>query len=734
MEIIQLGVKLRVMNYLRSSTYFFALSLTALMICAASEAAPVDPAPVDTDKQWAADYKKAEAHCKAFAKFSKETAPTPEIQAVVDLRYEQKCKKNDNVLKNLKFEWLKRDAVLNGMRETKDPETFTQYYEAFLKLDVQARASLEYLERANLFRKNIKKVNQKTQKELFEKMLSMFPAFYVEYKKDVPKGKLFEAAYGLRMQRKFSNSRKIYNQILDSSKRNLVRFKSVKSKAGELSDIYKAYDYIRLTYRIQENRPRSIVEFRKGYKFIESYVLGNPKKEFTKYYTDTVVQLARDMWTQGQVDAAKKLLLNTVKRAPKKASLDQVYWVLGRMDQENKNYAGAVEYFEKALKEDPDHDFRLKLLWLVAWNAKKNGQPEKAIDGLEELESKSKSPDDDSYRYKSLFWQAQLYKDLNKDEKAKKLLTKVAEENTWGYYGRAALLEVKPEAYEQGLSTEIKHEENDVIDPLRERTIHTLLAMNEPQILSEYLNDLWKSIGKRARKKTATRIQFLSWAHESELYKENQQILEIFEEDSKKELFEKVPSFFFPMPYLDVVEKYAKKFKVPQEITYAIMRQESLFDKKARSQADAFGLLQLLPRVASKHMDEAGIQFKNPEELYDPAVILPLGIAHLRQLLNIFDGSMVLAAASYNAGVSPVKGWLKSRYNNNSYEFIEDIPYLETEHYAKLVFRNLSFYAQFDKNLDGKSKIELLKNYFEIKEKNTQKNTEEKPKKKPKAS
>lgn len=720
MENIQLSVKLIVMTYLRRSTKAFAISLTTLMICASSSEAKkrnpaAEPTSADTDRQWVEDYKKSEKNCKAFGKFSKVETPTPEIKAVVDLRYEQKCKKKENVLKNLKFAWLRRDAVLNGLRETKDPETFAQYYEAFLKLDIQARASLEYLERASLFRKNIRKVNQKKQKELFEKMLYMFPAFYVDYHRDIPRAKLFEAAYGLRMQRKFSQSRKIYNQILDSSKRNLVRFKSVRSKAGALSDIFKANDYIRITYRVQENRSRSIKEFKKGYKFLESYVLGNPKKEFAKYYTDTVVQLARDMWTEGQIDAAKKLLLDVAKRAPKNASLDQVYWVLGRMDQEDKNYAGAIDYFEKALKEDPDHDFRLKLLWLVAWNAKKNGQPEKAIDDLEELESKSKSPDDEAYYYKSLFWQAQLYKDLKKEDKAKKILTQVAEENTWGYYGRVALLEVKPEAFEQELATKVKLEDNDVVDPERERTIHVLLAMEEPQILSEYLSDLWKSIGKSTRKKIATRIQFLSWAHESELYKENQQILEIFEEDSKKELFEKAPSFFFPMPYLDVVEKYAKKFKVPQEITYAIMRQESLFDKKARSQADAFGLLQLLPTIASKHMEEAEVKFTKPEELYDPDVILPLGIAHLRQLLNIFDDSMVLTAASYNAGVGPVKGWLKSRYNNDTYEFIEDIPYLETEYYAKLVFRNLSFYAQFDKKLDGKSKVELLKNYFEIK-------------------
>src|SRR5690606_28592111 len=142
---------------------------------------------------------------------------------------------------------------------------------------------------------------------------------------------------------------------------------------------------------------------------------------------------------------------------------------------------------------------------------------------------------------------------------------------------------------------------SDIVDSNNVRTINILLAMDESKILSEYLADLWKNIGRSARKKLTTRLQFLAWSDDSGLYKENQQILEIFSPDSKLDLFEKAPSFFYPQPHLDIVKDHAKKFKVPQEMVYSIMRQESLFDKKARSPADAFGLLQLLPRVARKH-------------------------------------------------------------------------------------------------------------------------------------
>lgn len=670
----------------------------------------------DPELEWVSEHSKASKSCKTYKEFQKQDAPTSEIKSVVQLRYKQKCEDGENVLKDLKADWLKKDAILTGLRNTDDPDLFASYYEAYLNLDVQARATLEFLERANLYGKILKKVHPVKQKELFDKLLFMFPAFYVDYNREVPEKKLFEAAYGLRMQRKFAQSRKIYDQIIKESQADIEKYKSVKSKADELEDIFKAYEYSRITYRVEERKEKGIAEFKKGNKFFETYFLKNPKKEFSKFYTDSTVQLARDMWTEGMIEGARKILEEAVKISPKTASLDQVYWVLGRMEQENKNYARAVEYFEKALNEEPQKDFKLKLLWLVSWNAKKNNQLDKALEGLETLESKSKGPDDEVTHYKSLFWQAMIYREKNKNEKANDILKEIAEENTFGYYGRVAALEVNPALFDKNLTSEIRPEENDVVDPSRQKTIKILLAMDELQILSEYLSDLWRSIGKSARKKLSSKIQFLAWSHDSELFKENQQNIEIYDKDTKLELFEKTPALLYPRPYIDTVQKFSKKFKVPMEMAYSIMRQESLFDKKARSQADAFGLLQLLPRIAGQHMDETGVKFVHAEDLYKPEIILPLGIAHLRQLLNVFDNSLLLTAAGYNAGVNPVKGWLKSRYNGNVYEFIEDIPYLETEYYAKLVFRNLSFYVQFNEELNGKSRVELLTNYFKIKQ------------------
>ncbi len=668
----------------------------------------------ENDKVWLESYNKAQSSCKEFEALTSKDFPTEEIKAVSVLRYSQKCEPNKNVVQDVKDKWLKKDAIITGLRETKSAILFANYYEQYLKMNANDRASIEFLERAKLYRKHLGSLDPKVYRTLFNKMLDMFPSFYVEYGRKVPEKKLFEAAYGLRMQRKFNEARKIYDQIILESKRDLKNYKTVYSKTAALRDIFRAYEYSRVIRRVENKKELGIKELKEGFTFFGNYVTKDPNKAYLKFYTDIAVQLARDIWTEGRVTEARTLLERVAKHAPKGASLDQVYWVLGRMDQEKENFKGAISFFEKAIKEKPDKDFELKLLWLIAWSAKKDSQLDRALDTLSSLEKKTRGPQYESTHHKSLFWQAMIHREQNKDSKSNKILKKVVKGNPWGYYGRLALLEVDPEAYHQTLSVDPKLGDSDIVDSNKVRTINLLLAMDESKVLSEYLSDLWRSIGRSKRRKLDTRLQFLAWSNDSGLLKENQQMLEIFDADSKSDLFERAPSFFYPQPYLATVQTYAKKFKVPQEIVYSIMRQESLFDKKARSPADAFGLLQLLPRVASRHTKEAGVTFKEPEELYDPDVVLPLGIAHLSELLKRFDKSMVLTAASYNAGVNPVRGWLRSRYRGNTYEFMEDIPYLETEFYTKLVFRNLSFYVQFNKDLKGKERVELLRSYFNI--------------------
>jgi soluble lytic murein transglycosylase len=60
-------------------------------------------------------------------------------------------------------------------------------------------------------------------------------------------------------------------------------------------------------------------------------------------------------------------------------------------------------------------------------------------------------------------------------------------------------------------------------------------------------------------------------------------------------------------------------------------------------------------------------------------------MAYFSDLVQKFDGEVVRALAAYNAGDSRVAQWLNERPGINRDEFVDDIPFAETQNYVKRV-------------------------------------------------
>lgn len=133
---------------------------------------------------------------------------------------------------------------------------------------------------------------------------------------------------------------------------------------------------------------------------------------------------------------------------------------------------------------------------------------------------------------------------------------------------------------------------------------------------------------------------------------------------------------------------------------YAIVRAESAWMTDARSHADAYGLMQLLPSVAKPLARSDKLAYSTPNDLFEPGLNLALGTRFLGQMAARFDGSPWLASAAYNAGATPVNRWLATRGTLEPDFFIETIPYRETREY---VSRVLAFSVIYDWRLNGKA-------------------------------
>jgi soluble lytic murein transglycosylase len=157
----------------------------------------------------------------------------------------------------------------------------------------------------------------------------------------------------------------------------------------------------------------------------------------------------------------------------------------------------------------------------------------------------------------------------------------------------------------------------------------------------------------------------------------------------------------FPLEAIPESARHQKA--VETAMVYAIARQESAFDPRARSSAGALGLLQLMPTTAALTARGSGLAYSKDRLTADPAYNATLGAAHLRELSDMFGGSYIMTFAAYNAGKGKVREWVQ-RFGDprdprvDPVDWIESIPYGETRNYVQRVLENLQVYRE---RLDG---------------------------------
>ena len=155
----------------------------------------------------------------------------------------------------------------------------------------------------------------------------------------------------------------------------------------------------------------------------------------------------------------------------------------------------------------------------------------------------------------------------------------------------------------------------------------------------------------------------------------------------------------YPMPYYGYVEKYSSKYRIPINLIYGIMRQESLYNPACYSSASAIGLMQIIPSTGYYIAGHTGCYNFTPSMLYDKHINISFGSYYLKTLLEQFDGKKYLAIASYNAGPGAVAYWKKNILKNyNMPLFIELIPFNQTRTYVKRVLANYYVYNSLYKN------------------------------------
>jgi soluble lytic murein transglycosylase len=140
----------------------------------------------------------------------------------------------------------------------------------------------------------------------------------------------------------------------------------------------------------------------------------------------------------------------------------------------------------------------------------------------------------------------------------------------------------------------------------------------------------------------------------------------------------------FPVAHWDLLKRYASDRQIDPFLLTALVAQESTFQADVRSSADAWGLMQLLPSTGRRYAVKAGVRGFTTARLTDPDTNVRLGTAYLSDLLKQF-GDPAPALAAYNAGEGRVVRWQAERPGAPRDEFVDDIPFPETQNYVKRI-------------------------------------------------
>ncbi len=149
----------------------------------------------------------------------------------------------------------------------------------------------------------------------------------------------------------------------------------------------------------------------------------------------------------------------------------------------------------------------------------------------------------------------------------------------------------------------------------------------------------------------------------------------------------------FPLDYWPLLQKYGAARGLDPYLLAALVAQESNFDPTVVSPANAVGLMQVLPSTGRAYAKVLGLRSFSTRRLNDPETNIQIGTTLFANTVRRFGG-VYFALAAYNAGDGRVVAWRKERPGLEQDEFIDDIPFPETQNYVKRILGTAEDYRR----------------------------------------
>ena len=332
--------------------------------------------------------------------------------------------------------------------------------------------------------------------------------------------------------------------------------------------------------------------------------------------------------------------------------------------------------------------------WKAGWSAYRRGNMEECVKFFESASTTFPRSD---YRPAWLYWSARARAAMTDRPGAIAGYQLTISDYRNTYYGRLAEKQLNTLGASPGPSrlvfaaaSEQLGGEDDFFPPT-EDAIRTLLALGlyEPAVKElEFAQLKWGD----SPAITAT----IAWAHKQMAAGESGQrqfalargsitlikrAYPQFMANGGEQLPREILTTIFPLSYWDLIRKYSAENRLDPYLVAALMAQESTFVRDIRSHAGAYGLMQMMPPTGRQYARKLKLRY-SLRLLTTPETNIRMGTMYFADKIREF-GAVHLALASYNAGETPVYRWMRENPDLPQDEFIDNIPYPETQQYVK---------------------------------------------------
>ena len=363
--------------------------------------------------------------------------------------------------------------------------------------------------------------------------------------------------------------------------------------------------------------------------------------------------------------------------------------------------AEADRVFRELYRRFPEGRYADRAAWKIGWWAYKNGEFAEAARVFEAASAASPHAD---YRPSWLYWSARARDQMGEPQVANTRYQIVASDYLNSYYGRLAS-DILASRHEPPVPQIVRAAPTAPM-PLpvvpNDAVIRALVAvelyqdaLNEVQYAQRLWGDspalqatvAWIRHERALDEKSSDRFADLRGAI-TIMRRAYPQFLAAGGENLPPDILRVI----FPLDYWPIIKKYSDAHGLDPYLMSALIAQESTFTADVRSSANAVGLMQLIPSTARRYAKKVGVRY-SAATLTQPETNVRLGMTYFEDLVNRF-GDAHFALASYNAGEQRIARWIADSPGLAQDEFIDDIPFPETQNYVKRILGTAEDYRR----------------------------------------